>query len=392
MGRKTLAVLSTLVIVSSCTGTVTDDHIDHGRLVILDAVGNIVVMAPDGSNAKTLVEDPGDSIAFGQPIWSPDGENIAFSQVDESGFAVGMVDVDTAEMETISTPNLPFYMYWSPDSSTLAILHNGAVGVAMQMIDVADGSATAVDEDAPLYFTWAPDSSHVVTHAGQDRVQEITPDGQTTSLAPTSSAYLAPQWTNAGVFHVVDQELVVEDDSGSRTTVAEIPGPLTTFVANRAATKVALQTAGIADEGELTISLTQVVDPPSGQLAIIDVDSGEFETVTDELAIGFFWNPDGDALMVLGLTAEGTGVTSEVWTANGVTPYATYLPAASIVRDVLPFFPQYAQSTSFWSPDSTSFAFAGAMGDSRGIWVQDLGGDEPHLVSEGTWVAWSPAG
>jgi TolB protein len=62
-----------------------------------------------------------------------------------------------------------------------------------------------------------------------------------------------------------------------------------------------------------------------------------------------------------------------------------------MLQDTFPFFPQYAQSVSFWAPDSSAFAYAGAVGDEPGIWIQDLEGDAPTKVSDGTWVAWSGA-
>ena len=62
-----------------------------------------------------------------------------------------------------------------------------------------------------------------------------------------------------------------------------------------------------------------------------------------------------------------------------------------MLQDTFPFFPQYAQSLSFWAPDSSAFAFAGQVEGQGGIWVQDLAEDSPTMVSDGTWVAWSPA-
>jgi TolB protein len=62
-----------------------------------------------------------------------------------------------------------------------------------------------------------------------------------------------------------------------------------------------------------------------------------------------------------------------------------------MLQDTFPFFPQYAQSISFWSPDSSAFAFAGLVDGDDGIWVQHLDEDAPTMVSDGVWVAWSPA-
>jgi TolB protein len=64
-----------------------------------------------------------------------------------------------------------------------------------------------------------------------------------------------------------------------------------------------------------------------------------------------------------------------------------------MVDQYLPFFEQYAQSMSPWSPDSRAFAYAGfnEQGEA-GIWVQEARSDRaPVLVSDGEFVSWSPA-
>jgi hypothetical protein len=89
---------------------------------------------------------------------------------------------------------------------------------------------------------------------------------------------------------------------------------------------------------------------------------------------------------LLMMTPTEQGITPTVWTADGTkTDYAEFLPSVVMVRDMLPFFPQYAQSMSYWSPDSTAFVYAA----DDGIWVQELDGARPNNVSDGSWVAWS---
>ena len=92
------------------------------------------------------------------------------------------------------------------------------------------------------------------------------------------------------------------------------------------------------------------------------------------------------------LTQTDTGLVPVVWRADSEDlVYDAYLPPARMLEDTFPFFPQYAQSLRFWAPDSSAFAYAGAVGDERGIWVQELDSEDPTKVSEGVWVDWSPA-
>jgi len=358
---------------------------DPGRLVILDTAGDIIVLEPDGSNRQSITDDAGESAVYTQPIWSPDASSIAWGQADESGFAVGIFETGAEETTTVQTSNLPFYVSWSPDNRSLGVLHNGTGGIDFRMIDVEQASSITVDQDAPFYFSWSPHSDGVVIHAGEDRVETIQPDGDRVRLESTDPDYLAPQWTPNGVFHVSNGEVVVENDAGDRLPVAGVSG-LTMFVTNPLGTRVALQATG--DDSALSVSLVDLPTVPSGSVVVLDVEGGEFEVVTEQLALGFFWSPDGESLLTL--TPSGQGVVPTVWNADGTAAeYIGYQPPATMLQDTFPFFPQYAQSVSFWAPDSSAFAYAGEIDGERGIWVQALDSGTPVMVSDGRWVAWS---
>ena len=358
---------------------------DPGRLAILDRSGDIVVMDPDGSNRQAITDSDGGPSIFMQPIWSPDASTLAWGQATGTGFGVGISKPGADEITTLTTPNLPFFTYWSPDNRHLGVLHNGTSGVQFQIADIDRQTTSVLDEDAPFYFSWSPEGDRVVTHAGPTRAETIRPDGEREALQPTAAGYLAPQWTASGVFHVDDDRLVIEDESGDRQTVAVVSG-ITMFVANIEGSLVAVQSTG-DDEGPITASTEEFPVVGANEVVVIDVDAGRTETVHEGLSIGFFWSPDGASLLVL--TASERGIVPLVWTDGGQTEFPGYSPSPSMVQDTFPFFPQYAQSVSFWSPDSGAFAYAGAVADEAGIWVQDLDSDNPVRVSDGTWVAWS---
>jgi len=399
MGRRIIWLIACALVLVSCSGESSQETtttsaaatttapmvIDPGRLVILDDAGDIVVLDPDGANRTAITDDAGDTAAYTQPIWAPDGRSVAFGQITSEGFFVGVHDLEATETTNVSTGNLPFYMSFSPEGDRLGVLHNGAAGIDFNLVDVGAGTIERVDTGAPYYFSWSPDNQRLVTHVGVDRVETIDLAGERTSLAPTGPTYLAPQWTTSGVFHVVDDEFVIESEDGTRGAVAGVSG-LTMFVANRQGTRVALQTTGGGGGVEVALE-----DPPtisSNRVVVVDTTTGEVAEVTDELALGFFWSPDGEKLLTLVPAAQS--VTPKVWAVDGtVTDFPGYVPPATMLQDTFPFFPQYAQSVSFWAPDSSAFAFAGEIEDEPGIWVQSLGEDEPQLISGGRWVAWS---
>ncbi|HZD23507.1 MAG TPA: hypothetical protein VE569_08920 [Acidimicrobiia bacterium] len=393
MSRWTTWLIAFTLALVSCVGgsvkesaTTTASVTDPGRLVILDGKGDVVVLDPDGSNRVSITDDAGESAAYTQPIWSPDTAGLAFGQVTSDGFSVGLYDLTEDTTTTITTSNLPFYMFFSPDGARLGILHNGTAGVDFNLVDVASGTIEMIDSGVPFYFSWSPDEDLLVTHVGADRVETIDSEGERVALKPTSPLYLAPQWTDRGVFHVVDDSLVVEDEDGARVRVAGVSGP-TMFVANHQGTRVAVQTTGQGG-GVIEAALADPPTLPSNRVVVVDVTNGSTGTVSDHLALGFFWSPDGRKLLTL--VPANNQVIPRVWAADGSsTDYPGYLPPNTMLQDTFPFFPQYAQSVSFWAPDSSSFAYAGAVEGEAGIWVQTLHNDTPQKVSEGRWVAWS---
>ncbi|HET8740691.1 MAG TPA: hypothetical protein VFO17_13280 [Acidimicrobiia bacterium] len=366
--------------------TAQHDPDDSGRLVILDDSGDIVVMRPDGSERLAMTDDAGQTALYTQPIWSPDATTLAFGHVTEDGFAVGISRPEDEEVTSVPTTNLPFYMFWSPDGANLGVLHNGTSGVEFRIVDVDAGTSASLDEDSPFYFSWSPEGDRVVTHAGEDRAETIATDGTRTALDPTAGTYLAPQWTPEGVFHVVDDVLVLETPE-ERRAISAVAG-VTLFVVNPQGTLVALQSTG--DGSDVTASTEELPTVATRAVVVVDVVTGEAEIVRNGLALGFFWSPDGESLLVL--TQTDTGLVPVVWRADSEDlVYDAYLPPARMLEDTFPFFPQYAQSLRFWAPDSSAFAYAGAVGDERGIWVQELDSEDPTKVSEGVWVDWSPA-
>lgn len=395
--RRWCLLVALLLVAPACTGsgeTSTTEIADTttaavavgaGRLVILDGDGNVAVVDPDGTNLETLTDDGGEAALHSQPLWSPDASTLVWGRATETGFSVVLYDVDLGESRSVTTANMPFYISWSPDGSRLGVLHNGDAGIDFNLVDVEGATIMRVDTGAPYYFSWRPDGELVVTHVGEDKVETIDPAGNRTPGEATGGAYLSPQWTESGIYHVVDDALVLEDQSGHREPVATVDGAVF-FVANRDGSKVALQTTG-ADDDAVEVALSPTPAAPSGSVVIIDVATGSVETVSDEPALGFFWSTDGSSL--LALIPGDTSLQPVVWRDGAVTEYTGYIPPGTMLQDTFPFFPQYAQSVVFWAPDSSAFTYAGAIGDDAGIWVQHLDEDTPTKVADGRWVAWS---
>ena len=73
---------------------------------------------------------------------------------------------------------------------------------------------------------------------------------------------------------------------------------------------------------------------------------------------------------------------------DGASSFVTprFIPSLRLAGEYLPFFEQYAQSMSPWSPDGSAFAYPGISEDGQeGIWIQCARPDRaPVLVAEAT--------
>ncbi len=377
MRRLLPLVLMTVLLIlpASCDGG--GDEIGPAPLVVVTDEGDVVTLQPDGSGVET-VATAADGATFSQPTWSPDGKSLAwgFAAPDGTGIQVQSGD----QIKEISTTNPVFYLSWAPDASRLGALHNG-IGGAIDFVvaDIESGDPRLVDNGAPFYYAWDPDSDSVVAHIAGTRFDrlDVARDGLEV-LGRSDADYLAPFVTDAGIVHLADDQLVLNDVS-----LATVDGTAL-FVPNTQGTRLAVVSPGEV----VTVAETPSIVP--NRLTVIDVASGDLETLTTAQVVGFFWSPDGESLLVL--VVDGSSITPMVWRASlGMVQYVGFRPAPSLVRDVLPFFPQYAQSISFWSPDGAAFAYPGEVEGRAGIWVQQVESRAPELIIDGTWVSWSPA-
>lgn len=390
--RWKFGLVSIGLILASCTASsdpaTTVEEPRPSRLAVIDGDGNVVVMQGDGSSrvevAETGAEDPR---VYAQPIWSPDGSLLSWAQATRTGFAYVIQPPDGGPPTEISMSAFPFYAYWSPSGDRIGLLRNGQDEVVLELADVIAGRTSIVDADAPYYFSWSPEGDELIAHAGADLLVSRDADGTETAQRSTGSGYLAPQWVADGVIHVDEGQLVLTDDDGESATLARVTG-LTIFVANAEGTRVALQS--LTQEDGLSVALAQTSTIPTNSVQVLDIVSGGLTQVIDRPAAGLFWSPDGNSLLVVAPDESRGSLTASVWDGETLQDYATYVPSSAQVRDLFPFFSQYAQSLSFWSADSSAFVLVGEIEDESGVWVQTLGEPELVRVSSGSWAAWSP--
>ena len=363
-----------------------------GRLAILDAAGNLVTVNPDGSDEMVLAEVEEGRSEVRQPTWSPDGRRVAWVTVEvtEAGALAAGVSTatsDGARATKARTPTVPFYLSWDPTSSRIAYLGSPReMEIALGILEVAGRSVgTPLDSGQPFYLSWAPAGDELLVHVGEDRLERLGLDGSLTTVSDDPGTFFTPVWTTDGRAFVYasagarGQHLVVHEIDATRGTQLLPFDGLLRFVVSPDGRRIAFQ----------------VLEEQNAQpLTVIDVRTGETTEIVEGLTGGFFWSPSGDRLLYLVADPDEGRIWYRWGVWDGTSSFTTprFVPSLLVVREYLPFFEQYAQSMSLWSPDGSAFAYPGENEAGEvGIWVQSAEPDRaPVLVGEGTFVAWSP--
>jgi TolB protein len=372
------------------------------------AVGNgseLSVVRPDG--AGSLLLDGSESVLASQPTWSRDGTRLAWGSISADRQVVlvqdfdddGLPDGDPSISNVAGNP--VFYLQWNGDDERLVYIRNAESGGVVEIGTLEPGApAVPVGEGAPFFVSWGPETDRIVGHVNErsiDLYELDDPDGPEagfSTVLPNGGGFSAPAWVDdSRVLVVIAEEFRYLDvTSGQMESIVEVPGQIR-FVLSPDRTAVAYQTMGGAG-GPSLASLGVQQDTTDSSLIVLDLETGEQTLVTNQLAVAWEWSPDSDKLAWLEaeVTAGRPAGTWSFWSRTG--PLAT--PSTPVFnlsgkygRNYLPFFAQYAQSVTGWSPDSSAYAFAGAMRGDGGVWIQLVTeAVAPRIVSAGDFVTW----
>jgi len=375
------------------------------RLAVVDG-DELVVMAPDGSDRVVIAGD--EDLAVSQPTWSPDGRRLAWAERSTDLRAELMLvtaNVDGSEAQRVFTPFRPFYAQWDPTGRRIGLLGGGPGGPTLGIADFDSASPgmTLIDSGQPYFFSWADDGERLLAHAGPE-VAVVGLDGSDETIA-ASGLFQAPIWVGEDrlVYAVDDDEQAVVVTNVAQTVERRFGYSNGAWlVMSPSGTRLAVQVSGPLDEAGAQQASTSAASVPPTEpgllptgLHVVDLVSGETTTLSDEVKAAFFWSPDGEQLLVLDLEPGDDGTAStrwEVWTGQQVRRGPLFSPSLQTIQEYLPFFDQYAQSVSFWSPAGDRFVYAGTDADGQaGIWVARADDPaHPELVSTGSIAVWSP--
>ncbi|MFQ5854757.1 MAG: TolB family protein [Anaerolineae bacterium] len=397
------------------------------RIAYVGAAGNIYTIDRQGGNRLALTDDAqiptgSEGRLYRFPTWSPDSRWIAFVGIQASE---GRPQTNTlysapaAGGEFLrlfsSQESAPFYLYWSPDARRLAFLASEDGGLSLRLASL-DGQTQLLDTGAPFYFTWSPDSETLITHVGgalpAGRIGRLTIGAnQSEILLERPALFLAPAWSPTDDAVLFAAEL---DEAGPALYLADGRGePQRPLIRYDGAVSFLWSPQGdrvayIVTSQPLPSGLGQFA---FGRIQVMDRAGGTPGTVSTEDAVALFWAPDGRKIAYLtiptperpqrqgGLTPASTALQTRgfrlQWRVVDLRndedrALATFVPAPGFLS-LIPFFDQYAQSLTLWSPDSTALAYSARGADGAdGIWVVDVDGrTPPQRITNGDSPVWS---
>jgi len=398
-----------------------------GLIAYIGADGNMFVSDQGGGSLKQLTNDAklpksqSDPYNLYQyPTWSKDGNQLAFVRTSNenskptSELLVANIDDDKVDQVYESESEHPFYLYWSPDNANVSLLTTSVSGQSLILQNIpADGSErTIIDTGSPYYWSWAPDGSTMVIHTGgasstapqhlaflrlnaENKSEEIIEDGLDTIPASFQSPAWSPDGSHILLTRVNDKgenEIILMDSTGVFEKIIGTFEVNTAFAWSPDSTKIAF------------ISGSRAMNAGTiGHLHVIDIETLK-ETVKDEEIYAFFWSPDSEKIayfipLLTNRSADGSETSTQqlvlqlnmldVKTGESKELF-TYQPTEQFAN-ILPYFDQYHQSTTIWSPDNNNLvlSFVNSNGGSGIAIVAASGQLEPRLLAEGLLAFWS---
>jgi TolB protein len=400
---------------------------------------NIYIADPADGTTRALTTDAGPRHGYNHPTWSPNSSRLAYVGYTlangiptEGALYTTAPDSDNPIPIYTTTRNIPFYLYWSPDSRMVSFLANqDAETIALHVArSDEEDSMQVVDTGAPFYWAWAPDSSQMFTHVGGTRAQSedarlalLTFNNAESkrSLDAAPGQFQAPQWSRDG-------KILYSASNGSQQTI-ESSDVLGNDIKTLATYSGRASFASSPDGADVAYILTEAQTrlPHFGPLRVVDANGENVRSISEQPVLAFLWSPDSAKLAYLTVTlgqdessenldariSETASIRPEkfpgeaspnqgqenelelhwrLWdrAANESRTIASFSPTVSFLN-VIPYFDQYANSSTFWSPDSQSFVYTARETNTTGaVFIADaIGNNPPRRVGDGLIAFWS---
>jgi len=378
----------------------------------------VYIAEPDGSNPRQLTRQVSglstdQGWAYRWPTYSPDGKRLAFagyrtgaSQMLSAAVLVSDVGQLNATAMLESAGMATIYLYWSPDNRHLAALLQHGRDLELHLFDANNQEQPRqLLVGQPLYWSWAPDGRTLAVHVGGDANSASDAwvgllhlgenDVREERFAEGPGLFRAPAWSASGA----QLAYATLGGGASLLTVRDQAGQ-TTRIASTATSDVAFTWS--ASGQWLAFAAGDASRPGFYQgLEVAHPDGSERHRLSQDPLVAFYWSPDSARLAAVGVDTGARALTWSVVSVDGKTKRAlnSFVPSSDFAFQ-LPFFDQYAQSTSVWSADSKRLVYGAdssadrSNGSAQGERIVVLDADgltQGSAVANGSLAVWSPA-
>ena len=138
-----------------------------------DGNAEIYVMDADGENPRNLTQSPARDSS---PVWSPDGQHIAFHSYRDGNREVYVMDADGKNPRNLTrNPALDGSPVWSPDSQYIAFdsKRDGNYNIYVMDTDGHNLRSLTQNPNGSWSPVWSPDGQHIVFTSYRDGNHDI---------------------------------------------------------------------------------------------------------------------------------------------------------------------------------------------------------------------------
>jgi hypothetical protein len=374
------------------------------------AGGNVTQVTTD---AQLPDEQSGAFRFYQYPTWSPDGSQLAMVAVsgESDGIPLSEMFIRTVDSEGnkkiyTSESWQPFYLYWSPNNESVSFLATDATGqsIILQSASVAGGDPLIIDVGAPYYWSWAPDGKTMIVHTGSTASStpehlaflQVGSEVVEDALDSIPGSFQAPAWSPNGEQILYSR---INDQDGKEIVIADSTGAFEEVLA-----EFTINTAfAWSPDSQLVAYIEGDRDTSAGALGklhVIDLETAE-DFFQDEEVFAFFWSPNSRKLAYFKPRIVNAESSSEqvlllelhmLDTVSGETNQLFTFQPTNQFSSILPYFDQYHQSATIWSPDSNNLvlSFIDQEGNPGIAVVAASGQLQPRILTAGYLAYWSP--